>query len=149
MSVKVINNTVKLILDDALDVDGQYAVELSGLRDLRGVDMAAVRTRFTTVADDEWTVADIADELTTEANVKSYTVKLKHQGEAENAQLIVATYNSDGSLSSAGLGEVKSIGNTWTDLTVDRAQFCQAKSTKLFIWDAVDGMAPALDVILK
>jgi hypothetical protein len=150
MSVKLVNNKVKLILDNALDVSGEYAVELSGLKDTKGAAINAVRTKFTAVADDEWTVAYIVDEpSSTEANVKSYSAKIKHQGEAANAQLIAAIYRADGSLSSVVLSEAKSVGDTWTDLTIDRAEFFQAKTTKLFIWDSVNGMKPIINSISK
>jgi hypothetical protein len=150
MDVKVVGNTVKLILDDALDANAQYAVELSGLKDIKGTIVNPVRTKFTTVAADEWTLGEVVDKLsTTEPNVKSYTVKVKHQGAAENAQLIVATYNTDGSLTAVALSAVTSVGEDWTDLTVARARFYQGETTKLFVWNSVDGMTPVLDVISK
>lgn len=150
MSVKLENSKVKLILDNALDTDCAYAVELSGLKDIKGGAVSAVRTKFTAVADDEWTLADITDTLSsTEANVKSYSVKIKHQGDAKNAQLVVATYKADGSLSTVVFSEEKSVGEEWTELTIDRAEFFQAKSTKLFIWDSAEGMTPIFDAISK
>ena len=145
MSVTVENTTVKVVLDNALNANLGYAVELSGLKDVLGAEIGEVRTKFSTAA--EWTMTDVvvAD---TAPNVKNYSFKLKHQGDAENAQLIVATYNSDGSLSKVARSDVKSVGADWTDFSAN-AEYSASKSTKLFIWNSVNGMTPIFNAILK
>jgi len=64
ISVDVENYTVKVIPDEALNANLGYAVEFSGLKDVYGAEVAAVRTKFSTVADDsEWIMTDIATEV--------------------------------------------------------------------------------------
>jgi len=148
MSVTVENNTVQVILDQALNANLGYAVELSGLKDIRGAIVSPVRTRFSTIADDaEWMMTDVNAVVSTPLS-KTYSFKLKHQGAAVNTQLIAATYNYDGSLSSVAYGNAKSVDSNWADFSV-QAEYGASKTTKLFIWDSVNGMKPIFDAILK
>ena len=148
MSVNVENNTVKLVLDNTLNANCGYAVELSGLKDISGAIVSPVRTKFTTVADEQgWIMTEIATEISG-PNSKTYSLKLKHPGAEKNAQLIAATYNSDGTLSSIVLSDAKTVGDNWSDFSV-KAEYNAGKTTKLFIWDSVNGMKPIINSISK
>ena len=148
MSVNVENNTVKIVPDNAFGADLGYAVELSGLKDIYGNVVSPVRTKFSTVADDsEWIMTDVNVAAPTPSN-KTYSFKLKHQGDAKNAQLIVAVYNYDGTLSSVEKSDVKSVGNSWTDFSAT-AEYKAGKTTKLFVWESLAGMKPIFNVISK
>ncbi|MEE1225073.1 MAG: hypothetical protein UH081_07435 [Clostridia bacterium] len=146
MSVNVENNTVKLILDDALAA-GNYGVELSGLKDAYGSAVGAVRTRFTTTADAEWTMTDV-EETTVEPKTKRYSFKVKHQGDAAAAQMVVAVYNYEGTLSSVVVCDPVSVDSDWTDLSA-AAEYGAGKDTKIFLWNSTNGMNPIISAIEK
>ena len=146
MSVNVENNTVKLILDDALEA-GNYGVELSGLKDAYGSAVGAVRTRFTTTADAEWTMTDV-EETTVEPKTKRYSFKVKHQGDAAAAQMVVAVYNYEGTLSSVVVCDPVSVDSDWTDLSA-AAEYGAGKDTKIFLWNSTNGMNPIISAIEK
>ncbi len=146
MSVNVENNTVKLILDDALEA-GNYGVELSGLKDAYGSAVGAVRTRFTTTADAEWTMTDV-EETTIEPKTKRYSFKVKHQGDAAAAQMVVAVYNYEGTLSSVVVCDPVSVDSDWTDLSA-AAEYGAGKDTKIFLWNSTNGMNPVISAIEK
>lgn len=148
MSVNVDNYTVNVVLDNALSADLGYAVELSGLKDIYGANVTPIRTRFSTVADDnEWIMTEV-DEVVSGPNNKVYSFKLKHQGDAKNAQFMVAVYNADGSLSTVNLSDTLSVDGSWTDFSVE-AEYNAGKTTKLFIWENVASMTPIFGVISK
>ena len=88
------------------------------------------------------------DEVVSGPNNKVYSFKLKHQGDAKNAQFMVAVYNADGSLSTVNLSDALSVDGSWTDFSVE-AEYNAGKTTKLFIWENVASMTPIFGVISK
>lgn len=147
MSVNVDNYTVKVILDDALNTGLGYAAELSGLKSANGAMVSPVRTKFSTVADDEWTMTDI-DTVITGPLSKIYSFKLKHQGEEKTAQFIAAVYDDKGSLLDVRLTDVLTVGSDWTDFSVE-AGYAAGEVTRLFVWENMASATPLFGVISK
>ena len=138
MTVSCEGNKVKIALTEALKDNTGYALELSDIITVAGSAVEPVRTRFSTVYDSAWEVKDF--ESTSEgATSKKYTVKVKNETDALGARMVVAVYDQNGYLENVAFSEPAVAGTDWIELsaTVD---YTQGNTSKIFIWDSLEGM---------
>jgi hypothetical protein len=138
MTLNKDGNKVIITLDQPLEKNTGYAVELSGLKDETDSELETVRTRFSTVADPAWAVKDFAG--TAEGTSKTYSIKVKNETNAKDARMAVAVYDENGNLKEVKFSApAPESVNDWVELNAT-VNYTNDDTSKIFIWDSLENM---------
>lgn len=138
MSAIAEGNKVKISLDNALKENTGYALEISGIKNTAGSVVEPVKTRFSTVFDSAWAVKDF--DITKEGTTsKKYSVKVKNETNAEGARMVVAVYDENGNLCDVVFSAPATSGSEWIELNAT-VNYIEGNTSKIFIWDSLEGM---------
>lgn len=145
MSVSSEGNEVIITLDNALKEKTGYALELSGIKNTKGLTIDAVKTRFSTVFDSSWEAKDF-ESTVQGVSLKEYSIKVKNEIDAEGALMAVAVYDENGNLENVVFSEPAVSGNEWAELTAT-VNYKEGNTSKIFVWDSLEDMNLIIGII--
>ena len=128
------DKTISIIFPDALKANTQYTISINGISDVYLVeDSKSLELSFTTEA----------------CNIEKSDsgISARYTFDTENAVLIVAVYNEDGTLKSCTASKAN-VADGVASADIDYAEISEGQSAKLLVWDSLANAKPSVSPVI-
>lgn len=147
VDASIAENDGKVIVtfDNLLAKDTVYAVALGGVKTIAGTALPVAETRFSTtnLDEDNWYVSDLRTQTTpNNAANKDYILNVRTTLDNKTAQLVVATFNSNGQLVDVAFSEKAALTKDIAQDVKASAKFYPGNNVMCFLWEDVNTMVP-------